>query len=443
MAAFSANSSPISHLAIELLTEVWGAVPRQALSQILGVSKTWHDTATHIPSLWNTLDFGPHCTLDDLDVAQQWITRAQNRPLVVTVNVTRNSVLASLVPIFDLLAPPVCDQIQHFSVSAPESAVLDTYQYFTENTFGQLQSLSVLIATDLGHFAVNRPEAGSIIPTDSAFPHLTKVHFANMPFIFSAPFHLTELVLGAYSSDDVLIESILAVILPHFRSLSRLGLHQQMLNLPSPSSLIPHPAMSLPLLTHLSMRGVHMDSLARFIRLLDAPLLTELTLSVNRWDLRPEDSSEELTELLRDTSFTHRLTALNLQSLDPFANDNSFFRYFENIQTLRLNFRYEGLSPSFWDTLANPEHDGPTFLPNLQNLSLAGVPAGHAQELVYLRERVQQPRLKLLELVFFRAEDVLDARSPAWSTWLSSHVNTLVVPPFVERSAQLQSFHLF
>ncbi|KAJ6472120.1 hypothetical protein C8R47DRAFT_1221893 [Mycena vitilis] len=443
MAAFHANSSPISHLAIELLTEVWGALPRHTLSRILGVCKAWHDTATRVPSLWNTLDFGPHCTLGDLDVAQQWIERAHTRPLVVTINLTGDSVLTSLLPIFNLLAPPICGRIQHFSVSAPESAARDAYQYLTENTFGQLQSLSVLLATDLGRFAVYVPEAGSIISTDSVFPRLTKVHFANMPFIFSAPFYLTELVLGAYSSDDVLIESILALILPHFQSLSRLGLHQQMLNLPSPSSLIPHPTMSLPLLTHLSMRGVHMDSLTRFIRLLDAPLLTELTLSLNRWDLRADDSSQELTDLLRDTSFTDRLTALNLQCLDPFATDNSFFRYFKNIQTLRLNFRYQGLATSFWDTLANPEQDGPTFLPNLQNLSLAGVPPGHAQELVYLRERVQQPRLKRLELVFFRAQDVLDAQSPAWSTWLSSHVDSLVVPPFVERSAQLQSFRLF
>ncbi|KAJ7601664.1 hypothetical protein DFH06DRAFT_1153683 [Mycena polygramma] len=195
--------------------------------------------------------------------------------------------------------------------------------------------------------------------------------------------------------------------------------------------------MSLLLLTHLSMPGVHMDSLAHFIQLLDAPLLTELTLSVHRWDLRLEDSSEELTELLQDTSFTHRLTVLNLQSLAPFADDNSFFRYFENIQTLRLNFRYKGLDPSFWDTLANLEHGGLTFLPNLQNLSLAAVPAGHAQELVYLCEHVQQPRLKLLELVFFRAEDVLNARSPAWSTWLSSHIDTLVVPPHVQKFTRI------
>ncbi|KAJ7476403.1 hypothetical protein B0H11DRAFT_2235160 [Mycena galericulata] len=426
--------SPFSQLAPELLTEIWSLVPRASLVQILQVSKTWKEQACEITSLWAHLDFGPRYIPEDLSIAERWIERAKTRKLSITVIMTSECAWDHLLPLFQSLSK-ISSQLCQLSIEAPDYASPHILSFLLANSFHSLKSLSTLLKCQWRLTPNGRlpSETGDGF-TELCLPELAALYCANIPFIFPAtiPNQLTEIVFGPYVSEDMLSLTQLGPALESAPLLSRLGFYGLLPAIPPASTLNPPCPIDLPSLTHLSLRRVHPDSFSRFIRLIAAPFLTALTLELRSADI--EGSTEELDDLLLDADFVGRLTTFNIQAMWPLTS--TFFCQFSNVETLRLNF-HNSLDTGFWDILAGQ----PAFLPSLRNLTLADVNPGHVQELVHLRILAKQRRLECLELLFFRAQDVQRARSPAWSYWLESSVDQLTIPANV--SDLLDSFGLF
>ncbi|KAJ7474223.1 hypothetical protein FB451DRAFT_1466875 [Mycena latifolia] len=442
--------SPISTLAVELLTEIWGKLPRASLAQILQVSKGWRNMAEGIPCLWVNLDFGPRYTEADLATAQRWSKRAKPLKLVVTITMDATCPPGHLFPIFHAIQP-LSARIRHLSLHAPDHTAPAVHNLLASHLFHGLEYLSILLQCESIFIQYGRlPSHESAAFNRLSLPNLITLHCANFPFIFpvSSPANLTELVMGPYVSDSMVAWKQLAPILESAPSLSRLGFRGIMPSLPPPTALLPSDPIHLPALTSLSFRRVHPDSLARFVRILVAPLLTGLTLELRAIDLRSNMPTTELTALLHDPEFVQQLQTLNIQALWPLTSHGAFFRHFSQLETLRLNIgdslSGDGLSANFWDNLADPDTDGPASMPRLRHLTLANMQPGHVQELILLRQRASQPSLHVLELLFFRAEEASLARSRTWSGWLSSAVGHLKIPPhIVDASESACTFGLF
>lgn len=438
--------SPISRLAPEILTKIWGQVPRASLARIVQVSKTWGATAMGITYLWDHLEFTPGYTPHDHHIAMAWLARAKTLPLTIRIMVTNECPSSYLVDIFQVLAK-FCGQIRGLSITAPEHATNNILTFLRTDNFCNLQRLSLFMESSWGFVQFGEHPTNE----DSEFqrlslPQLTTLYCTNPPFIFptAIPNNITEIVLGPNSAPDMIPWQTMAPALQSTPHLAKLGFHGLMPSLPPPSSLIRPSPISLLALTCLSLRRVHPDSFARFFRVLVAPLLTDLTLEIRANDQVVGSHPEELASLLYDPEFAQRFTTLHIQNLLPLRGDTSFFHQFSNLETLSVNFQHRyGVPPWFWNDLADPKRGGPTFLPRLRHLSLADMAPGNAQELVLLRQQASQPQLECLELLFFKAADVFTARTPTWSYWLASNVRRLIIPASIDISRGHSAFSLF
>ncbi|KAJ7161794.1 hypothetical protein C8R43DRAFT_1123514 [Mycena crocata] len=191
--ALPSPNSPISHLAVELLTQIWGNVPRASLAQILQVSQGWYTDAIAITYLWNYLVFGPQYSLNDLAVAQQWIARAQGLKLTVGITMTPECPQDHLIPIFHMLSS--CSQkLRALFITAPDDTAGNVVHFLSENSFDWVQILSVMLESELNYSPYGRLPMGT---TDTIhhlpFPRLAKLHCTNIPLIFPvirrAPVH--------------------------------------------------------------------------------------------------------------------------------------------------------------------------------------------------------------------------------------------------------------
>ncbi|KAJ7183846.1 hypothetical protein C8R46DRAFT_1308970 [Mycena filopes] len=436
----------IHRLAPETLGEILSELPRVSLSQILQLSQFWRALATGTPHLWSYLDFGPNYTLDDLARALLWVERARARKLVVTIHVraARAGEYGGLLPIFRTLSS-FSAQIRDISIAAPDTASSAIFPFLANNHFTQLQTFSAgfesLMFSGRPNFGLDA--AAPALQVVHTLPNLAVLHMANIPFFTTPHSRITELVLGPYRSQDMLSLDDITSMLQQIPLLSRLGFYRQMPSCPPLSLLLPATPITLPHLAHLSFRRINPDTLAHFVRRLTMPLFAELTLELHDGDLEDAETIEELAALLVDGSFTSRITVLNLHGLPTFDEEGAFLRQLHNVSTLRLSF-FAGLPATFWDRIADPREGGPTLMPALQHLSLANVHPGHVQELISVRKGAGQPQLQTLELFFSTEPDVLEARSPAWSWWLSANVDCLAIPLHISSSsARLQPFGLF
>ncbi|KAJ7024089.1 hypothetical protein C8F04DRAFT_1270644 [Mycena alexandri] len=367
----------ITDLAAELRAEILAHLPRAALSRILCLSKQWHEFAISTPGLWTRLDFRPGYTPSDLVRAQLWVQRASTRTIAVTVIVgpdpSQPSTFPGILPILSTLSQ-FPGRIHHLAIEAQDHHSLEIFNFLSNNPLTEMRTLVVLLSdgiSDMFHGGLPMNTGG--LHVLNTLPNITTLHMANIPFFTGPASHMVELVLGPYIARDVLSLADMGSFLQQMPFLERLGFYGEHLHdCPLPSALLQPPTVfTHPTLTHLSFRRVNTAMLARFLWLF-SPVIAELTLELFDHDLYPEETTEELSSLFHDTSFTSHIRTLDVYALSALFEGNTFFSRFPNLQRLGLNF-FQGCRHWLWDALVDPKCGGPTFMPALQHISLVDV----------------------------------------------------------------------
>ncbi|KAJ7694756.1 hypothetical protein B0H17DRAFT_1329844 [Mycena rosella] len=116
------------------------------------------------------------------------------------------------------------------------------------------------------------------------------------------------------------------------------------------------------LVTSLAFHRLTHDSLRRLLSILVVQQFSDLTIS-----LHPEETSGthenalHIVEQLHIPEFATALCTLNIQNFAPHC-DPAFFKPFQNLQALRLDFTPGSLSTAFWAAFVDPTTDGPKRL---------------------------------------------------------------------------------
>ncbi|KAJ7645736.1 hypothetical protein B0H17DRAFT_1215973 [Mycena rosella] len=387
---------PLLSLAPEIITEIWVNLMRQSKSRVLAVSRAWQAQARAIPHMWTEFEFGPGSIPNDLLIANRWL--GDSGALTIAVTIRRP-------PSGDVKTPPY---------SACESNV-DIIQTFIASV-GFSTSLKSLVVILEGHWlrtVRNLPTPSAILTNHPSpfyhlnLPSLVFLHMSNIPpFWPTAPatgISLTEVVLGLQIDG----------LVPSLRELK-------------------DALESAPVLVRLAFHRLTHDSLRRLLSILVVQRFSDLTIS-----LHPDETSGthenalQIVEQLHIPEFATALRTLNIQNFAPHC-DPAFFKPFQNLQTLRLDFTPGSLSTAFWAALVGPTTDGPKSLPALRSLTLVGLNVIHVQEIVHLRNLAAHPRLELLELIL-EQKDAVVARSFRWSAWLEKNVGVLSIAHFVDK----------
>ncbi|KAJ7688266.1 hypothetical protein B0H17DRAFT_1203062 [Mycena rosella] len=429
---------PLLSLAPEIITEIWVNLTRQSKSRVLAVSRAWQAQARAIPYMWTEFEFGPGSIPNDLLIANRWLGDSGALTIAVTIrrppsgNVTGGLSVASILEEF---VQPISYRLKHLHISACELNV-DIIQTFIASV-GFSTSLKSLVVILEGHWlrtVRNLPTPSAILTNHPSpfyhlnLPSLVSLHMSNIPpFWPTAPatgISLTEVVLGLQI--DRLVPSLreLKDALESAPVLVRLGFFQELPYQPASAENL---SISLPTVTSLAFHRLTHDSLRRLLSILVVQRFSDLTIS-----LHPDETSGthenalQIVEQLHIPEFATALRTLNIQNFAPHC-DPAFFKPFQNLQTLRLDFTPGSLSTAFWAALVDPTTDGPKSLPALRSLTLVGLNVIHVQEIVHLRNLAAHPRLELLELIL-EQKDAVVARSFRWSAWLEK--NHVPIPFF-------------
>ncbi|KAJ7687300.1 hypothetical protein B0H17DRAFT_1136422 [Mycena rosella] len=410
---------PLLSLALEIITEIWVNLTCQSKSRVLTVSRAWQAQARVIPYMWTEFEFGPGSTLNDLLIANGWLGDSNALIIAVTIrcplsgDVTGGLFVASILEEF---VQPISYRLKHLHISACESNV-DIIQTFIA-LVGFSTPLKSLVVILEGHWlrtVRNLPTPSAILTNHPSpfyhlnLPSLVSLHMSNIPpFWPTTPatgISLTEVVLGLQI--DGLVPSLreLKDALGSAPVLMWLGFFQE---LPYQPESAEHLSISLP------------------------TQFSDLKIS-----LHPDETSGThenalyIIEQLHIPEFATALRTLNIQNFAPHC-DPAFFKLFQNLQTLCLDFTPGLLSTAFWAALVDPTTDGPKSLPALRNLTLVGLNIIHVQEIVHLRNPAAHPRLELLELIL-EQKDAVVAQSFRWSAWLEKNVGVLSIAHFIDK----------
>ncbi|KAJ7681121.1 hypothetical protein B0H17DRAFT_1206060 [Mycena rosella] len=413
---------PLLSLAPEIITEIWVNLTRQSKSRVLAVSRAWQAQARAIPYMWTEFEFGPGSIPNDLLIANRWL--GDSGALTIAVTIRR----------------PPSGMLKHLHISACESNV-DIIQTFIASV-GFSTSLKSLVVILEGHWlrtVRNLPTPSAILTNHPSpfyhlnLPSLVSLHMSNIPpFWPTAPatgISLTEVVLGLQI--DRLVPSLreLKDALESAPVLVRLGFFQELPYQPASAENL---SISLPTVTSLAFHRLTHDSLRRLLSILVVQRFSDLTISLHLDETSgTHENALQIVEQLHIPEFATALRTLNIQNFAPHC-DPAFFKPFQTLQTLRLDFTPGSLSTAFWAALVDPTTDGPKSLPALRSLTLVGLNVIHVQEIVHLRNLAAHPRLELLELIL-EQKDAVVARSFRWSAWLEKNVGVLSIAHFVDK----------
>ncbi|KAJ6532155.1 hypothetical protein DFH09DRAFT_1092989 [Mycena vulgaris] len=255
---------------------------------------------------------------------------------------------------------------------------------------------------------------------------------SNVPFFWPAsprPTSLTELVLGCQIRGFSPTPQQLKSTLETAQSLIRLGfygetgLHPDILSVSDDFDII------LPSVTSLSIRHLPPDSLHRILSTFVMPNFSSLTIALDAKDIHQMDGAIVLVDQLHRPEIAARLRTLNIQHLF-YECHPTFFRPFDNLTTLGLDFSLGALEQKFWSALADPSTHGPRSLPKRSHLALGDIEVLYSQEIVQLRKEEGQTALQFMRLMLPEQDVAAAASSPQWSAWLCKEVGALSIEGF-------------